>query len=68
LTGSYGVLLVDSEFAPVTDKLLVAVKKISNKPICFLINTHVHGDHTGGNENFAKQGALISVATMATRW
>jgi cyclase len=59
LTGPDGVLLVDSEFAPLTDKLVAAIKKISNKPIRFLIDTHVHGDHTGGNENFAKLGTLI---------
>jgi cyclase len=59
LTGTDGVLLVDSQFAPLTDKLAAAIKKITNKPIRFLINTHLHGDHTGGNENFAKLGALI---------
>jgi cyclase len=59
LTGPDGVLIVDSEFAPLTDKLVAAVKKISTKPIRFLIDTHVHGDHTGGNENFAKLGVLI---------
>ena len=59
LTGPDGVLLVDSQFAPLTDKLAAAIKKVSNKPIRFLIDTHVHGDHTGGNENFAKLGALI---------
>jgi glyoxylase-like metal-dependent hydrolase (beta-lactamase superfamily II) len=59
LTGPEGVLLVDSQFAPLTDKLLEAIKKISDKPIRFLVNTHVHGDHTGGNENFAKLGVTI---------
>ena len=59
LTGPDGVLLVDSQFAPLTDKLVAAIHKISNKPIRFLINTHLHPDHTGGNENFAKLGALI---------
>jgi cyclase len=59
LTGPEGVLLVDSQFAPLTDKLVDAIKKISQKPIRYLINTHVHGDHTGGNENFAKLGATI---------
>jgi cyclase len=59
LTGPEGVLLVDSQFAPLTEKLVVAIRKISDKPIRFLIDTHVHGDHTGGNENFAKLGALI---------
>jgi cyclase len=59
LSGPDGILLVDSQFAPLTDKLVAAIKKISSKPIRFLINTHVHGDHTGGNENFAKLGAVI---------
>jgi cyclase len=59
LIGSDGVLLVDSQFAPLTDKLVAAIRKISDQPIRFLINTHLHGDHTGGNENFAKLGVLI---------
>src|SRR5437868_13946427 len=59
LTGADGVLLVDSQYAALTDKLVAAIHKISNKPIRFLINTHVHPDHTGGNENFAKLGALL---------
>ncbi len=59
LTGPDGVLLVDSQFAPLTDKLVAAIHKISDKPIRFLIDTHVHGDHTGGNENFGKLGVLI---------
>jgi cyclase len=59
LTGPDGVLLVDAQFAPLTERLVAAIRKISDKPIRFLINTHVHGDHTGGNENFAKLGVLI---------
>jgi cyclase len=59
LTGPDGVLLVDSQYAALTDKLAAAIKKLSNKPIRFVINTHVHPDHTGGNENFAKLGAII---------
>ena len=59
LTGPDGVLLVDSQFAPLTDKLVAAIRKISDKPIRYLINTHVHGDHTGGNENFAKLGVTV---------
>jgi cyclase len=59
LTGPDGVLMVDSQFAPLTDKIVAAIRKISDKPIRFLVNTHVHGDHTGGNENFAKLGALV---------
>jgi cyclase len=59
LTGPDGVLLVDSQYSALTDKLAAAIKKLSNKPIRFVINTHVHPDHTGGNENFAKLGALV---------
>ena len=59
LTGSDGVLMVDSQFAPLTDKIVAAIKQVSNAPIRFLINTHVHGDHTGGNENLGKMGVVI---------
>jgi glyoxylase-like metal-dependent hydrolase (beta-lactamase superfamily II) len=59
LTGPDGVLMVDSQFAPLGDKIVAAIKQISDGRIRFLINTHVHGDHTGGNENIAKQGATI---------
>jgi cyclase len=59
LTGPDGVLMVDSQFAPLSDKIAAAIKQISNGNIRFLINTHVHGDHTGGDENFGKMGATI---------
>jgi glyoxylase-like metal-dependent hydrolase (beta-lactamase superfamily II) len=59
LVGPDGVLLVDAQFAPLTDKIVAAVKTISNGQIRFLINTHVHGDHTGGNENFGKLGVTL---------
>jgi cyclase len=59
LAGPEGILLVDSEFAPLTDKLVAAIRRVSDKPIRFLVDTHVHPDHTGGNENFAKLGATI---------
>lgn len=59
LTGPEGVLVVDSQFAPLTPKIVAAIRKITDGPLRFLINTHVHGDHTGGNENFAKLGATI---------
>jgi glyoxylase-like metal-dependent hydrolase (beta-lactamase superfamily II) len=59
LTGPDGVLLVDGQFAPLTEKIVAAIRRVSDQPIRFLVNTHVHGDHTGGNENFAKLGALI---------
>jgi glyoxylase-like metal-dependent hydrolase (beta-lactamase superfamily II) len=57
--GDDGVLLVDDQFAPLTPKIVAAIRTLSDKPIRFLINTHLHGDHTGGNENFGKAGALI---------
>jgi cyclase len=59
LTGPDGVLLVDGQYAPLTEKIVAAISKVSDLPIRYLINTHVHGDHTGGNENFAKLGVLI---------
>jgi len=51
--------MVDSQFAPLTDKIVAAIKQVSSAPIKFLINTHVHGDHTGGNENLGKMGVTI---------
>jgi glyoxylase-like metal-dependent hydrolase (beta-lactamase superfamily II) len=59
LSGPDGVLMVDGQFAPLTEKIVAAIKQISPQPIRFLVNTHVHGDHTGGNENFAKMGVVI---------
>src|SRR5580704_8107885 len=59
LVGPDGVFLVDGEYAPLTDKIMAAIKKISTGPVRFMINTHVHGDHTGGNENFARAGVTI---------
>jgi glyoxylase-like metal-dependent hydrolase (beta-lactamase superfamily II) len=59
LSGPDGVFLVDTQFAPLTDKIVAAVKQISPNPIRFVVNTHLHGDHTGGNENLAKLGAVV---------
>src|SRR5580692_5275748 len=59
LVGPEGIFMVDSQFAPLSQKIAAAIHQISDKPIRFLVNTHVHGDHTGGNENFAKMGATI---------
>jgi cyclase len=59
LTGPDGVLMVDTQFAPMTEKLVAAIRQISDGRIRFVINTHVHGDHTGGNENLGKMGATI---------
>ena len=54
-----GIIMVDGQYAPLHDKIKAAVEAISNKPVKYLINTHFHGDHTGGNEAFAKDGATI---------
>ncbi|MGP0072376.1 MAG: MBL fold metallo-hydrolase [Bryobacteraceae bacterium] len=59
LVGADGIFMVDSQFAPLSQKIAAAIHQISDKPIRFMVNTHVHGDHTGGNENFAKMGATI---------
>ena len=59
LAGPDGVFMVDAQFAPLTDKIVAAIKQISDGRIRFLVNTHVHGDHTGGNENLAKLGVTI---------
>jgi cyclase len=59
LTGPDGVLMVDSQYAQLTDKIVAAIKQVSDGRIRFLINTHLHPDHTGGNENFAKMGVAI---------
>jgi cyclase len=57
--GTDGIIMVDSEFAPLHDKIKAAIEKISPLPIKYLIDTHYHGDHTGGNALFHKDDATI---------
>ncbi|WP_284125492.1 MBL fold metallo-hydrolase [Parerythrobacter aestuarii] len=57
--GEDGTILIDDQFAPLTDKIEAAIAELGADPVKFLINTHYHGDHTGGNENLGKKGALI---------
>lgn len=57
--GEDGTFLIDDQFAPLTEKILTAVKSVGGEHPKFLINTHYHGDHTGGNENLGKEGTLI---------
>ena len=57
--GDDGVVMIDDQFAPLTERILAAVRTISTDDIKFLINTHVHPDHTGGNENIGRLGIPI---------
>ena len=57
--GDDGVVMIDDQFAPLTDRILAAIRQINRGDIRFVINTHVHGDHTGGNENLGRMGILI---------
>ncbi len=57
--GEDGVFLIDDQFAPLTAKIQAAVAEVSDQPIRFLLNTHWHYDHTGGNENLGEAGAVI---------
>ena len=64
LYGADGIFMVDSQFAPLSEKITAAIRKVSDQKIKFLVNTHVHGDHTGGNANFGKAGATIIARPM----
>src|SRR3979411_2316329 len=57
--GTDGIIMVDTQFADMSDRIKAAIKAISPLPIKYIINTHFHGDHTGGNANFQKDGATI---------
>jgi cyclase len=59
LAGPDGILMIDSQYVQLADKVLAAIKRINTGPIRLLVNTHIHRDHTAGNAYFAKQGAII---------
>ena len=65
--GPDGVFLVDDEYAPLTDRVRAEIAKIDSAPIRFVLNTHWHSDHTGGNENLGRAGALIVAHDNARR-
>src|SRR5467141_2508938 len=58
--GDDGIVIVDDQFAPLAPKIKEALKGISDKPIKFVLNTHFHGDHTGGNVEFGKEATIIA--------
>ena len=57
--GEDGVFIIDDQFAPLSEKIMTALGELSDKPVSYVLNTHWHGDHTGGNENFGASGAVI---------
>src|SRR5881392_502735 len=57
--GEDGIVIVDDQFAPLVEKIQAALRGITNKPVRFIINTHYHGDHTGGNEPFSNAGSTV---------
>lgn len=59
LTGDDGVIMIDDQFAKLSDKIMASIETLSGLPVKFLVNTHFHGDHSGGNANFQKKGAII---------
>ena len=65
--GEDGVIMVDGQFAPLHDKIKAAVTAVSKEPIRYLVNTHFHGDHTGGNEGFARDGATVTAHENVAR-
>src|SRR5437773_10380463 len=58
--GDDGIVVVDDQYAPLAEKIQAALKGVTDKPVRFIINTHFHGDHTGGNAYFQKQAPIIA--------
>lgn len=65
MIGNEGTLMIDDQFAPLSNKINGAIKTLDPGEIRFLINTHIHGDHSGGNENFKRMGVTIVGHDMA---
>jgi cyclase len=65
--GSDGILIVDDQFAPLADKIRAALKGLSSGKLAFILNTHWHGDHTGGNEVFGREATIIAQENVRKR-
>jgi cyclase len=65
--GTDGIVIVDDQFAPLADKIRAALKGITDQPVRFVINTHYHGDHTGGNAEFSKHATVIAHENVRKR-
>jgi len=65
--GDDGIVIVDDQYAPLAEKIQAALKSITDKPVRFIINTHYHGDHTGGNAYFQKQAPIIAQDNVCKR-
>lgn len=65
--GSDGLLIIDDQYAPLSKKIKAALAKLGDKPPVFLLNTHYHGDHTGGNKNFAAHSLIVAHDNVRTR-
>src|SRR4051794_15414556 len=65
--GDDGIVIIDDQFAPLAPKIKAALKGIADKPIRFILNTHYHGDHTGGNEVFGNEGTIVAQENVRKR-
>jgi len=65
--GEDGIILIDDQYAPLAPKIEAALRAVSDKPVKYVLNTHWHGDHTGGNESFGKQAPIIAHTNVRKR-
>src|SRR6516165_6629171 len=65
--GDDGIVVVDDEFLPLAEKIEAALKGITDKPVKFVLNTHWHGDHTGGNPHFGEKAPIIAQENVRRR-
>ena len=65
--GDDGIVMVDDEFLPLADKIEAALKGITDKPVKVVLNTHWHGDHTGGNPHFGEKAPIIAQENVRKR-